>query len=52
MDWFEQEIALPSSLAERCEKQSNEKHRYGCFVEGVMVRYLQDHAPRLGAMST
>jgi hypothetical protein len=52
MDWFEQEIALPSSLAERCEKQSSEKHRYGCFVEGVMVRYLQDHAPRVGAMST
>jgi len=52
MGWFEQEIALPTSLAERCEKQSNEKERYSCFVEGVMVRYLQDHAPRLGAMST
>jgi hypothetical protein len=52
MSWFEDEIDLPTSLAERCEKQSNDKDRYGCFVEGVMVRYLQDHAPRLGAMST
>jgi hypothetical protein len=52
MDWFEQQVELPTSLAERCESQSSDKDRYGCFVEGVMLRYLQDHVPRLGATST
>ena len=30
----------------------DEEERYGCFVEGVMLRYLRDHVPRLGAVST
>jgi len=52
MTWFEQQVDLPENLAGRCEAQPDEKDRYGCFVEGVMLRYLQDHVPRLGAMST
>lgn len=52
MTWFEKQVDLPEKLANRCEEQSDEKDRYGCFVEGVMLRYLQDHVPRLGAMST
>jgi hypothetical protein len=52
MAWFEDRVALPASLATRCENQSEDKDRYGCFVEGVMLRYLQDHVPRLGATST
>jgi hypothetical protein len=52
MEWFEQQVDLPTSLAERCESQSSDEDRYGCFVEGVMLRYLQDHVPRLGATST
>jgi hypothetical protein len=52
MSWFEQEVALPAGLAGRCEGQSDDKARYVCFVEGVMVRYLQDHVSRLGAIST
>jgi hypothetical protein len=52
MDWFEQKVDLPASLAGRCRDQSGEKDRYACFVEGIMLRYLQDHVPRLGAMST
>jgi hypothetical protein len=52
MSWFEKRVDLPASLATRCENQSEDKDRYGCFVEGVMLRYLQDHVPRLGATST
>ena len=52
MAWFEKRIDLPTRLATRCEGQIDEKDRYSCFVEGVMVRYLQDHVPRLGATST
>jgi hypothetical protein len=52
LSWFEQELALPTSMAGRCEDQSDEKSRYLCFVEGVMVQYLQDHVARLGAVST
>jgi hypothetical protein len=52
MAWFEKQVDLPTRLATRCESQTDEKARYSCFVEGVMVRYLQDHVPRLGATST
>ena len=52
MIWFEQQVDLPANLADRCEAESDEKDRYGCFVEGVMLRYLQDHVQRLGAIST
>jgi len=52
MTWFEKELALPSRMAERCEKQSDEKDRYVCFIEGVMIQYMQDHVSRLGAVST
>jgi hypothetical protein len=52
MAWFEKRVDLPAALATRCENQSEDKDRYGCFVEGVMLRYLQDHVPRLGATST
>ena len=52
MAWFEQRVALPAGLAARCEDQSDDEDRYGCFVEGVMLRYLQDHVPSLGALRT
>lgn len=52
MAWFEKRVELPASLSARCEDQSEDKDRYGCFVEGVMLRYMQDHVPRLGAIST
>lgn len=52
MDWFEKRVDLPASLSVRCEGQAADKDRYVCFVEGVMLRYLQDHVPRLGAVST
>jgi hypothetical protein len=52
MKWFETELALPASMAGRCEDQTDEKRRYVCFVEGVMVQYLQDHVSHLGALST
>ena len=52
MSWFERQVALPSSLVERCDHEATDKDRYGCVVEAVMLRYLQDHVPRLGAIST
>ncbi|WP_395019974.1 hypothetical protein [Dongia sp.] len=52
MSWFEQELDLPDTLARRCEDQSDEKDRYICFIEGVMVQYMQDHVARLGAINT
>jgi len=52
LDWFTRQIDLPADMTARCEGQSVEKDRYSCIVEGIMVRYLQDHVPRLGAVST
>jgi hypothetical protein len=52
MAWFEKQVDLPTPLAARCESQTVDRDRYSCIVEGVMVRYLQDHVPRLGATST
>jgi hypothetical protein len=51
-DWFEKQVALPSGLTGRCDQQTTDKDRYGCIVEAVMLRYLQDHVPRLGAVNT
>jgi hypothetical protein len=52
IDWFERQVELPQTLSVRCDGQSEERDRLGCVIEGVMLRYLQDHVPRLGAMST
>jgi hypothetical protein len=52
IDWFEKQVALPGSLADRCQDQTVEEERYTCLVEGMLLRYLQDHVPRLGAVST
>jgi hypothetical protein len=52
LQWFETELDLPAGMAGRCEDQNDRKKRYICFVEGVMVQYLQDHVHRLGAVST
>jgi hypothetical protein len=52
LDWFSKQIDLPPEMTARCEGQTDEKDRYSCVVEGTMVRYLQDHVPRLGAIST
>ena len=52
MDWFAKEIDLPADMTSRCVGQSVEADRYSCIIEGIMVRYLQDHVPRLGAIST
>lgn len=52
IDWFETQVALPTNLADRCQDQSAEEERYTCLVEGMLLRYLQDHVPRLGAVST
>ena len=52
MKWFSERAALPGSLTERCDAQDDADDRYGCIVEAVMLRYLQDHVPRLGAVST
>jgi len=52
MEWFSERVALPGSLTERCDAQDDADDRYGCIVEAVMLRYLQDHVPRLGAVNT
>jgi hypothetical protein len=52
LDWFSKQIDLPPDMTARCADQSEEKDRYSCIIEGTMVRYLQDHVPRLGAIST
>jgi hypothetical protein len=52
LDWFSKQIDLPPVMTARCEGQTEERDRYNCVVEGTMVRYLQDHVPRLGAIST
>jgi hypothetical protein len=50
--WFEKQVELPSGLTGRCDAVTTDKDRYGCVVEAAMLRYLQDHVPRLGAIST
>jgi hypothetical protein len=50
--WFEKQLALPARLTERCNAKAAGEERQGCIGEAFMLRYLQDHAPRVGAIST
>jgi hypothetical protein len=51
--WFEKQLALPVGLIDRCDlKTAAGDERQGCIAEAFMLRYLQDHAPRVGAVST
>lgn len=47
--WFEDHLALASSLTERCPPDQDEA-RTSCLVEAVMIRFMQDHVPRLTAI--
>jgi hypothetical protein len=47
--WFEQHLALASSLTQRCPP-GTDNARQACLVEAVMVRFMQDHVPRLSAI--
>lgn len=51
-DWFERGIALPPDLASRCDAVALERDREQCLGEAFMLRFLQDHTPRLGGIST
>ena len=47
--WFEDHLALASSLTQRCPSD-NDETRKACLVEAVMIRFMQDHVPRLSAI--
>ncbi len=50
--WFEKQLALPARLTDRCDNKAPANDRQICIGEAFMLRYLQDHAPRVGAIST
>jgi hypothetical protein len=47
--WFEEHLALAGSLTRRCPRDE-EDSRQACLVEAVMIRFMQDHVPRLSAI--
>lgn len=47
--WFEDHLALASSFTQRCPS-GEDQGRKACLVEAVMVRFMQDHVPRLSAI--
>jgi hypothetical protein len=47
--WFEEHLELAPDLTRRCPPDTNES-RTACLVEAVMIRYMQDHVPRLSAI--
>jgi hypothetical protein len=47
--WFEDHLALASSFTKRCPTDPDENRKV-CLVEAVMVRFMQDHVPRLTAI--
>ncbi len=47
--WFEDRLALASDLTRRCPP-GEDQSRTACLVEAVMVRFMQDHVPRLSAI--
>jgi hypothetical protein len=49
--WFEKQLDLPETLVARCRANAAADAQQGCFGEAVMLRYLQDHVPRLDAVS-
>ncbi len=50
--WFEKQLALPARLTDRCDDKAPVNDRQVCIGDAFMLRYLQDHAPRVGAVST
>ena len=50
--WFEQRLDLPEALTQRCATSAPAANRQKCLGEAFMLRYMQDHAPRLGSTST
>ncbi|HVY97921.1 MAG TPA: hypothetical protein VHA35_00365 [Dongiaceae bacterium] len=46
--WFEERLSLASSLTQRCPPE--DEPRTTCLVEAVMIRFMQDHVPRLSAI--
>jgi hypothetical protein len=47
--WFEEHLGLASALTQRCPSGADDA-RQACLVEAVMIRFMQDHVPRLSAI--
>jgi hypothetical protein len=47
--WFEDRLDLATTLTRRCPSGPDDA-RKSCLVEAVMIRYMQDHVPRLSAI--
>jgi hypothetical protein len=47
--WFEDRLNLMPSLTKRCPPDKDQT-RTACLVEAVMIRFMQDHVPRLSAI--
>jgi hypothetical protein len=47
--WFEEHLGLAPDLTSRCPPDTDDA-RTACLVEAMMIRYLQDHVPRLSAI--
>jgi hypothetical protein len=47
--WFEDRLALTATLTRRCPPDEDDG-RKACLVEAVMIRFMQDHVPRLSAI--
>jgi hypothetical protein len=47
--WFEEHLELAPDLTRRCPPDTDDA-RTACLVEAVMIRYMQDHVPRLSAI--
>jgi len=47
--WFEDHLALAAALTDRCPPEKDDS-RTACLVEAVMIRFMQDHVPRLSAI--
>jgi hypothetical protein len=52
MSWFEQRLALPPDMADRCNARAAEGEREKCWGEAFMLRFMRERVPRLGAVST
>jgi hypothetical protein len=47
--WFEEHLDLAPDLIRRCPPDTDDA-RSACLVEAVLVRFMQDHVPRLSAI--
>ena len=54
--WYEDRLQLPENLIDRCPEAapgsgSERTDREGCLIEAIIIRFMQDHIPRLDAIS-